>query len=1216
MLPVVPSSDYSTSYINKHDVTDDDVINNHVNVHNVCKIGFLNVHNLKTKMKIPEFCNLIAEFDIFACAETKVTHLDVIELENYMYFGSRYSTVSHKTGGVGIFIKSNLCDSSKVIDCSKHCSMCTELCNVTNTVFILIGQTLLGVVYIVPEGSVYAKNDTFNYISYVIADLSAHLNVSKICLVGDFNARTGSLMDNNVCNDVIEVNCSIPDFVKDNFGIRNTDTTCPQRISNDHKTNNYGKELLCMCNNLSLRIVNGRFGIPSSLATCRDLSVVDYFLTSVDLFNYLDSLFVRTFDPLFSDVHNVLELNVQSGFFVDSNTRVVHHQDIINNIPCVQDNNCTIIKHRYRWSNDKASSFTNSLEGELVSHLCLRLDILLGNVDDINTDTVDELYICICEMFKTAASDCNLLKDCKNDDHVKTKDAPVYKKWFNNDCKEKRRAYHKQKNVYRHCRSKHNLELLRVESKKYKKALNEASRVFDQGFNDKLRSLKSSNPKEFWRMLCDKDVKAPDIDIKVLSDFFADLNKDNNVYDDSEKERAVDSRINDNVFLNDLFSEEETMDVLNNLKTCKAAGPDLLINEFFISSRQLLCPVFTKLFNVILCSGKLPSSWSESLIVPIYKNKGSKTDPNNYRGISLINCFCKLFTSLLSKRITRFCESIELLGCEQAGFRKNFSTCDHIFSLYVLIWMYKKIIKKKLYCCFVDYRKAFDTVPRLHLWYKLLSQGINGKILNVIKELYGSAKSAVKLNNQCSPFFDCNIGVRQGDNLSPLLFALYLNDLQDHLAKAYNGLSESCALIEDVVQDEDTVVYLKLFTILYADDTVIFAESRPELQAALNGMLHYCNSWKLGINNDKTKVVIFGSRPGKHEHDFMLGDQVINVISGYTYLGVLFTCNGNYSKSMIAIKSQATRAMFSLVKKARKLNLSIDVQLQLFDSLVVPIALYGCEILGFKNVQIIEKLHLQFCKMILKVKNSTNNCMVLGELGRLPLAFNIDCRMLGFWHRLVTGKHNKISCILYKLLYNLDTQFMLSSDWLSRIKSILCDSGLDEFWYDPARVQVLSYVKFKALYKRKLHELYQANWKSSLESSSKCFLYKNFKQELVLEKYLITLNDPTRSKLTRFRLSNHFLPIERGRHNDIARIDRICNLCTVNDIGDEYHYVCVCDYFVNQRKKYIHSSYIKSPSVLKFCELMSTDKKVVLFKLAKFVSFIIKKFSPEGPGVT
>ena len=81
--------------------------------------------------------------------------------------------------------------------------------------------------------------------------------------------------------------------------------------------------------------------------------------------------------------------------------------------------------------------------------------------------------------------------------------------------------------------------------------------------------------------------------------------------------------------------------------------------------------------------------------------------------------------------------------------------------------------------------------------------------------------------------------------------------------------------------------------------------------------------------------------------------------------------------------------------------------------------LYGCEVWGFKKVEILEKLQLQYCKILLNMKKCTPNVMVLGELGRLPIEFYVKCRMLGFWHKLVTGNQNKISCILYKLMFNM-----------------------------------------------------------------------------------------------------------------------------------------------------------------------------------------------------
>ena len=119
---------------------------------------------------------------------------------------------------------------------------------------------------------------------------------------------------------------------------------------------------------------------------------------------------------------------------------------------------------------------------------------------------------------------------------------------------------------------------------------------------------------------------------------------------------------------------------------------------------------------------------------------------------------------------------------------------------------------------------------------------------------------------------------------------------------------------------------------------------------------------------------------------FKLGNNVISVESDYTYLGICFPCNDNMGKCISSLRNQASRAM---------LGLYVDVQLQLFDSLILPTALYGCEVWGFRNIEVVEKLHLLYCKMLLRVNKSTTSAMVLGELGRLPIEYNVNCRMLG-----------------------------------------------------------------------------------------------------------------------------------------------------------------------------------------------------------------------------
>ena len=123
----------------------------------------------------------------------------------------------------------------------------------------------------------------------------------------------------------------------------------------------------------------------------------------------------------------------------------------------------------------------------------------------------------------------------------------------------------------------------------------------------------------------------------------------------------------------------------------------------------------------------MPTDWCIGIIVPLFKNKGSIDDPDNYRGITLLSCLGKLFTSAIDARLTAYLESTGVIGDEQAGFRKGFSTIDHVFVMHSLIDLYLAQ-KKRLYCAFVDYKKAFDLVDRSSLWSKFITNNINGKI--------------------------------------------------------------------------------------------------------------------------------------------------------------------------------------------------------------------------------------------------------------------------------------------------------------------------------------------------------------------------------------------------------------------------------------------------------------------------------------------------------
>ena len=160
--------------------------------------------------------------------------------------------------------------------------------------------------------------------------------------------------------------------------------------------------------------------------------------------------------------------------------------------------------------------------------------------------------------------------------------------------------------------------------------------------------------------------------------------------------------------------------------------------------------------------------------------KGDMSNPSNYRGITLINSFAKLFSLVIRKRVNSWWEEQSLLNDFQFGFRDKRGTADCIFVLHTLI---QKILarKSKLYCAFIDYEKAFDTIIHDAMWIKLINAGLSSKIITIIKAIYNKISASVKLSHDISSCFDICLGLKQGEPLSPLLFVLFVNDIYAYL---------------------------------------------------------------------------------------------------------------------------------------------------------------------------------------------------------------------------------------------------------------------------------------------------------------------------------------------------------------------------------------------------------------------------------------------------
>ena len=114
----------------------------------------------------------------------------------------------------------------------------------------------------------------------------------------------------------------------------------------------------------------------------------------------------------------------------------------------------------------------------------------------------------------------------------------------------------------------------------------------------------------------------------------------------------------------------------------------------------------------------------------------------------------------------------------------------------------------------------------------------------------------------------------------------------------------------------------------------------------------------------------------------------------YVYLGVTMNYNNEFVKAMRKQLDQGRKAQFSMLIKCRKLELPIDIQCKLFESMVIPVILYGCEIWGFQDIKMLEIFYRKFLKKMLKLRPTTSNCMVYGEVGKLPLQISVDKQLI------------------------------------------------------------------------------------------------------------------------------------------------------------------------------------------------------------------------------
>ena len=1001
--------------------------------------------------------------------------------------------------------------------------------------------------YVPPANSSYLKKNhienPFDDLQLLLAEIDWDSYDVIIC--GDLNSRSKDNDDFGHCTDIPGLNY-----------LANEDrdaSSLIERNNRDKNTNSYGKELLEIAIGANVTIRNGRtigdmFGEYTHMGY-QGLSTVDYFLASKNIQASNTTLKVGKFTE-FSD-HAPLTFSLLN---------------LVKECPVISLHAQEDAPTKYRWTEDDKQKFiATQAEPEIKE--------LIENLSDLHTNTEEDvlqLNDAIVNILHKIA-DTSLTKPTRSNHPKKKK-----KKWFDNECRTAKKILRKTVNHFN--KDKQNINArygVYSARKEYRSIMNRKSFQFRLQMNKEIEGTHLNNID--WSILkklrsnSTDEVEFDEYDLESFYMFFKNLyNEASPIPQEQRKihhlnslaanKHAEDHTSAEFEELNKDITLKELSTAISGLSNGKSVSLDLISNEMIKNLNDEMKTTILKLFNICLHRGIYP--WRSSSITPILKS-GDPYDPDNYRAIALGSCIGKLFSTILLTRITEFRKFVCPDTPNQLGFKKGAQTADHILTLKTIIEKHTKP-GKKLHACFVDFRKAFDSVAREALLYKIAVMGIGGNVFQTLRNMYENTSTRIKLINKLSEHIDLKNGVEQGHPLSPELFKIFIHELSASL----NKITKKVPMLNNT----------HISHLFWADDLVLLSLNEDTLQILVNVLGNFCTEWGLTVNLKKTKILIFNKsgRYMKPTNPILLFGTPIETTRSYCYLGIVFVPSGKFKTATLELKKKAIRAIFKLRAAVLKHNISTTCLFKLFDALILPILtscsqvllpesqFYKCIISAVRNdnwkqqhlakisKDPFESVHLSYIKWVLGVHKKTTNLACWYETGRFPLGiamsklffnYNVRCRESAddtlVFHTVEAQKLHPF-------------QWHIAYDKLNSVFSPTPNSKLSDH-KSPQNLLVTG-----------MKTMFTAICTGALQQTKKLQVLKTLKDSWGAEPYLDSLSYRNRVNITRLRVSAHFLPIETGRYSrpTTPQEERYCKICekvsNVKTLGDERHLLFDC----------------------------------------------------------
>lgn len=467
--------------------------------------------------------------------------------------------------------------------------------------------------------------------------------------------------------------------------------------------------------------------------------------------------------------------------------------------------------------------------------------------------------------------------------------------------------------------------------------------------------------------------------VNELADIFAKNSEltSNYCHSNDVKVNRLNRRLDRDNFRNDdsstCTSADEISSIINSLKPSKAPGIDKIQNRIIKKLPFNLISIIAVIFNGCLQMCYFPNKFKIAKVIAIPKPGKDNRYPINYRPISLLSCFGKLFERVIHNRISDFCSSNQVILPEQFGFKRNHSTIHQICRLNKIIKR-NKFQRRSTGVVLLDFEKAYDTVWHNGLIFKLNQFNFPIYLCKLIKSFVTNRKFMVNYDGHDSDLMNVSAGLPQGSVLSPTLYSIFISDF---------------------VKPKSVDIAL------YADDTCLISSAKSSnvitrrLNKSFIQISKYFYKWKIKINEGKTQAIIFpfnNSAKRIPSERLQFNNTTINYSNQVKYLGVIMDQKLIYQHHInsICIKvNNCFKALYSCL--ARKSFLSTKNKMIIFKTILRPIMQYGCEIwctaakCHLKKLQTIQN---KFLKIIFNL-NRRFSTIDLHDLAKVELFENL-----------------------------------------------------------------------------------------------------------------------------------------------------------------------------------------------------------------------------------